>query len=1303
MTYSIAGGNAAGLFEIDGSTGALSYKGTGEDYESGTTGYELTVRASDGSLHSDVTVTVNVTDVLESVSELAGEDLPDDTTTTGRAVVGDTVSGEVGAYFDTDWFAVDLVAGRTYVIDLRGNGTGDGSLRDPKLKGVYDSDGTWISGQRNDDGGDGLNSRLTITATETATHYIGAGAHLTGLGTYELEVTDTTGDTATVDPVDDFAAESTTTGVLVPDTDTGVALAYGDIDSGGDVDWFAIDLEANQSVVLRLTGYSPETRSYVGGIQNPQIKGVYDADGNLLSDTTTADPRAWQWFGEDSRILGFQTAGGRQWQEARLVFTATEAGTYYVAAGSLQSAQTGKYTLAVSPGPAADDFSDDTTTSGEVIVGSSVQGDIEWEDDVDWFAVELTAGVRYEFDLAGPEDSREYPVFGRYIWDGQGNPYASWRSGTDSVVDPDNTIDHGFFTPLNSGTYYIPVSGGSYDSFWFGNSTLDEYWDEALAYTLNVAEAEEQPQPPADDFTAETSTSGELEVDGEAVSGEIEVAGDVDWFAVELVADKTYVFIQRGSFRSDENTLRSPKIVGVYDSDGNPIADTGSSDQSDSFVGARIAYKATETGTHYVAVDSDGWTTANRVGTYTIEAQEIASDAVPADSTTTQTMGVRTVWFEVELEDAKSYIVKATDSDLDIQPFRLDVYNADGERLDNGGYGDSVSRTVRAPTNGGNPGGTYYIAVSTDTTNHGTEYTVVTQEVDSSTAHTTTPTIIASVDVSGLEDAPDWAANLTSRATGIIQTTDDVDWIKIELENGRTYDFSVVGEFSLHDDYPGNSGFFKFGGIHDSNGDEIDVDGSDTDSFSYQASANATYYLAVTGDTTYGLGRYWVAMQAQHVPETQSPVFAESDYVFELSENIDGSATAVELGTVSATDPQSDTLVYSIEAGNEDELFAIDSSTGALTYQGAGEDYESGTTSHSLTVQASDGTHTSDVTVAVNITDVQEQQNTPQEQQSTPQTISEPDGEDFSSDTSTAGQVVPGEVATGLIGSSGDRDWFAVDLVAGHTYVIDLRGSPTDDGTLTDPYLRGLHEADGDRISSTTNDDGGEGRNSQLTFTASESGTFYIAAGAYRSRQGTYELEVTDSTAIDNTRDGANDLGNITNLNGPRWPDASLDGEVDQVDYFTFTLTEAKKVGLGLRQQDADADLFLEDAQGSVLASSTQEGTANEWIQMTLPAGTYFIRVEAQETGDNNFKLRYGVTAADVVVSEVSSELGNFSNSIVKSEVVTDPLKENVSSDEEPMSGIFTQFSFLDDDYSEFSETYDPILSHLDSWSELFF
>ena len=44
VSYSIEGGNEAGLFYIDAASGELFYTGTGEDYESDATRYELTVR-----------------------------------------------------------------------------------------------------------------------------------------------------------------------------------------------------------------------------------------------------------------------------------------------------------------------------------------------------------------------------------------------------------------------------------------------------------------------------------------------------------------------------------------------------------------------------------------------------------------------------------------------------------------------------------------------------------------------------------------------------------------------------------------------------------------------------------------------------------------------------------------------------------------------------------------------------------------------------------------------------------------------------------------------------------------------------------------------------------------------------------------------------------------------------------------------------------------------------------------------------------------------------------------------------------
>ncbi len=121
----------------------------------------------------------------------------------------------------------------------------------------------------------------------------------------------------------------------------------------------------------------------------------------------------------------------------------------------------------------------------------------------------------------------------------------------------------------------------------------------------------------------------------------------------------------------------------------------------------------------------------------------------------------------------------------------------------------------------------------------------------------------------------------------------------------------------------------------------------------------------------------------------------------------------------------------------------------------------------------------------------------------------------------------------------------------------------------------------------------------------------------------------TPEPDTDATRDGAVDLGDITGLGETRYPKFTINGDDDRVDYFSFSLTAPKRVNLGLRQLDFNADLVLEDGDGATLKETRKDGTATEAITATLLEGAYYIRVEAKERGDNEYVLRHGVDEPD--------------------------------------------------------------------------
>ena len=129
------------------------------------------------------------------------------------------------------------------------------------------------------------------------------------------------------------------------------------------------------------------------------------------------------------------------------------------------------------------------------------------------------------------------------------------------------------------------------------------------------------------------------------------------------------------------------------------------------------------------------------------------------------------------------------------------------------------------------------------------------------------------------------------------------------------------------------------------------------------------YEVQVQAFSDEGTGEWSDAAAATTAAANSAPAFGADCCAFDLAENADGSVTAIEVGTVPATDSDGHTVSYSITGGNTGNVFSIGESSGVITYTGSGEDHET-TASFALTVRATDRIANTDVTVTVNVTDV---------------------------------------------------------------------------------------------------------------------------------------------------------------------------------------------------------------------------------------------------------------------------------------------------------------------------------------------
>ncbi|WP_420318203.1 cadherin domain-containing protein [Ekhidna sp.] len=116
-----------------------------------------------------------------------------------------------------------------------------------------------------------------------------------------------------------------------------------------------------------------------------------------------------------------------------------------------------------------------------------------------------------------------------------------------------------------------------------------------------------------------------------------------------------------------------------------------------------------------------------------------------------------------------------------------------------------------------------------------------------------------------------------------------------------------------------------------------------------------------------------ITVQLNDIDESSNTAPVISDQSFTIDEN---SPFGTTIGTVVASDADSDALSYSITAGNTNDAFAIDISNGDLSVNNSSAlDFET-TPSFSLTVEVNDGLGgIADATITISLNDVDENEN----------------------------------------------------------------------------------------------------------------------------------------------------------------------------------------------------------------------------------------------------------------------------------------------------------------------------------------
>ena len=637
-------------------------------------------------------------------------------------------------------------------------------------------------------------------------------------------------------------------------------------------------------------------------------------------------------------------------------------------------------------------------------------------------------------------------------------------------------------------------------------------------------------------------------------------------------------------------------------------------------------------------------------------AVEAAADDYAANTSTTGTVvvgGSQTGeieshgdvdWIRVTLVGGTRYVIdydgSANGQGTLSDPYFRGVYDSNGNLIsgttdDNGGLGLNSSIDVTPGSSG-----TYFLGLGNGAPSLTGTYRVSVTEFDNYVFELIVPnddygdgiTTTGVVSVGGSVVGHFQKALGSSDTDWIRFPTNSIDhdWFRVTFDAGKTYRVHIKGSWTDH----GTLRDTRIAGIYDSNGNLIagtvdDNSGIDKEARTiFTAPTTGTHYISATR------GEFPFPAQSSGTYTVKVVEIGDDDYAANTSTTgsvtVDGSTTGTierpgDLDWFAVTLEGYATYRFDLEGIGEDwpllegkfirGIYDSNGNVFAGTYTPEGRDDEV----RAVFAPEQGGTYY--VAVGAGETFF----GTGKYRLSATKFI--PEVSDW---LDTQGRVGVGSYVAGAIEKAFDRDWFRVTLEAGTTYQIDLEGSPTNQGTLRDPYLHGVYDAEGDLIWYTSDADSGVSVNSRVTFTPDTDGTYYVAAGALFGLTGTYRLSVRERSEL-----------SVADAQASESNDATLD--------FVVTLDPAAT------------------ATGTV-DYATADGTATAGADYTATSGTLTF-----QTGDTEKTI--SVPIIDDLVEDdgetLTLTLSNASGATLADSVATGTIRNTEVTEPDPLTASF--------------------------------